>query len=60
MTGNGNFTGGIGKEIAAGLATPGAFAEMFEVDFRRSITGGNVEQLMNGSTQSVAGGIAVS
>ena len=61
MTGNGNFTGGIGKEIAAGLATPGAFAEMFEVDFRRSITGGNIEQLMNGSNQLVNGGpLAVS
>ena len=39
---NGNFTGGIGKEINAGLATANQFAEMFEVDFRRSMTGDNV------------------
>ena len=39
---NGNFTGGIGKEINAGLATANQFAEMFEVDFRRSVTGDNV------------------
>ena len=41
----GNSTGGIGKEITAGLATLPQFAEQFEVDFRRSVTGDNVQNL---------------
>ena len=47
-----NSTGGIGKEISHGLATANQFDEMFEVDFRRGITGANVS---NGSSSMSSG-----
>jgi len=47
-----NSTGGIGKEISHGLANANQFDEMFEVDFRRGITGANVS---NGSSSMSSG-----
>ena len=47
-----NSTGGIGKEISHGLATANQFDEMFEVDFRRGITGANVS---NGASSMSSG-----
>ncbi len=51
----GNSTGGVGKEITAGLATLPQFAEQFEVDFRRSVTGDNVQNLTGNASVTGSG-----